>query len=772
MAELRTYHFNTNNALLYSLIICIFIMGEKAFGAITIAIAILLSLAGFAVSSSIINNAKNRAVNAGIDIANIIIFIWIATSIMHSSFIFERVITSLSRGILFIIAALSFNPAYKRNRMHIHNLLFTLLIMYPLILKTNSLFYQVFLTICVILWIADSRFSLYKFSGINRDKILRTLTFALAAIVIILPLVYALKTRIHFPKVKQTYVLLRTRKLNIENELYKLQNQLYKKSMKLGTKQKGKTAYGGKEGIGVSNQAPGIRGKIISYLSSLFQESPYTLKVEKARLGLKDIFHRPGPGLEKGTEDSLITALNKYVDMKAKVNTERANNKLTTKIKNNINRLGMKLSAMLKMNSINYNNNTQQVTRDINSLSNMASSISNPEKRESLEKAVEELRRWKLYSMYNAARRKVENSIENSEIYNYNLEDKNNVLNLLNSIEETLSLSKIYSLYNGIEEALDSIEPRSRENIKDGLKNMVEIKTELILTENLNSLIRKLEESSVPDDIINKIYKQAREIINSESGSEFLRYAGRLKDTLEKNKLLYILKDNNTQKIIFGKAEALKGIKTIKVRKLLDKSALIKKSKKQIIKLINRALYSKNAGVIDKTSLIKRLQNILPEKAHRDIHRKLTDYINETRVITKTEKIAREWKQQLSLNSKITQDKAFEITESGLLSKAETVKSLKVTPLSKTISAGEKAVFKATAIYNDGTKRDVTNSVSWQSSDYNKTLIEKGLVTALAKGKVNIQAYWKEVKSNRSQLIINPAELISISLNYGKIRLP
>ena len=99
------------------------------------------------------------------------------------------------------------------------------------------------------------------------------------------------------------------------------------------------------------------------------------------------------------------------------------------------------------------------------------------------------------------------------------------------------------------------------------------------------------------------------------------------------------------------------------------------------------------------------------------------------------------------------------------------IKSLRIAPIFKTISVGEETKLRATAVYNDGVKTDVTALAKWQSSDSDKVSIEKGKVRALLSGETDIKAYIGKIKSNVSHIVIKPPALTSISLNYEKVRL-
>jgi hypothetical protein len=94
---------------------------------------------------------------------------------------------------------------------------------------------------------------------------------------------------------------------------------------------------------------------------------------------------------------------------------------------------------------------------------------------------------------------------------------------------------------------------------------------------------------------------------------------------------------------------------------------------------------------------------------------------------------------------------------------AVTLKSIAVTPGSQTISAGSQQQFKATGTYSDHSSKDLTSSVTWQSSATTVANVSSsGLVKVLGAGQATISATLKSV--NGSALLTATDNLVSIAI--------
>ncbi|OPX30284.1 MAG: hypothetical protein B1H08_02130 [Candidatus Omnitrophica bacterium 4484_171] len=657
MIKTNTHH-PASNIMLYLLIISIFILGEGAFGkAVTVA-AILLSIAGLIVSGGITDNRKNRSVNIGIDIANIAVCVWIIMLITQSSFIFEKIVFSFAKGIVFIIAILSFNPSYKRNSAYIQILTLLLFIVYPLLLKTNTLLYQLLSVVYIIIWITIIRISLRKRRYGSYREISKVVVSCILVMAIILPLAYILKSRIYFPKIKQLSSFLRTEKLNIDNQLYELQDKLYKDSKEFVNKYN-PNASGNKQVMKLVNKKNEARGRILNLLSALFQESPYTLKVEKARSGLKDIFHRPGFGLEEGDKEALISTLKKYVNTKIRVNNLRKASELSNGIRSSLKNLKSKLSALMTINKVNYSSGIQEINRAFNSLNKLADSIANNENRNRIKKTIDELKRWKLYSIYNESRNRIEDAVKNTgkTSRNNGRQNKEYASNLLNAAENTtvpLGIARLIPKINALNTTSEGVKKETSAKISNWFRKMLEAKIELSLNENLERLIDKLTEELIPQQTIDRISKQIKNIINSESADTLLEETEALKDTLRETETSkYVLNDIHTQNIIIGKTEALKNKEETKMNKLLNKSTLSEENKNQLIKSANNLFYSKYSTINDWENLDKSIEKLSRSgRIYKNTYEKLKNTLSNLRIISEVRRLPLEQEQKTNAENK------------------------------------------------------------------------------------------------------------------------
>ncbi len=97
-----------------------------------------------------------------------------------------------------------------------------------------------------------------------------------------------------------------------------------------------------------------------------------------------------------------------------------------------------------------------------------------------------------------------------------------------------------------------------------------------------------------------------------------------------------------------------------------------------------------------------------------------------------------------------------------------TIQSISVTPSARSIAAGTQLSFTATGVFTDSSTQDITNNVTWSSSNtafatISNTAGSNGVVTAVATGNVTINAAFGS-KNGSAQLKVDSATLTSISL--------
>lgn len=105
---------------------------------------------------------------------------------------------------------------------------------------------------------------------------------------------------------------------------------------------------------------------------------------------------------------------------------------------------------------------------------------------------------------------------------------------------------------------------------------------------------------------------------------------------------------------------------------------------------------------------------------------------------------------------------------------AATLASVQITPPSVNMARGTKQQFTATATYSDGTTQNVSDNVTWYSSNTNVVTIDNnGLATAVMAGQVNIYAQQGSMESsNRASLTVTTATLSSVQITPPNVSLP
>lgn len=107
----------------------------------------------------------------------------------------------------------------------------------------------------------------------------------------------------------------------------------------------------------------------------------------------------------------------------------------------------------------------------------------------------------------------------------------------------------------------------------------------------------------------------------------------------------------------------------------------------------------------------------------------------------------------------------------GSCSSPPRLESIAVTPPNGDVSKGLTQQFKATGTYSNGSTRDLSQSVSWTSSDKNiVTIAAGGLATAVATGTATIQASQGAVTDSTKFTVLSAA-VASIAVAPRKSRL-
>ncbi|WP_061218126.1 Ig-like domain-containing protein [Leptospira weilii] len=99
-----------------------------------------------------------------------------------------------------------------------------------------------------------------------------------------------------------------------------------------------------------------------------------------------------------------------------------------------------------------------------------------------------------------------------------------------------------------------------------------------------------------------------------------------------------------------------------------------------------------------------------------------------------------------------------------------TLTSIEVTPIPSSVAKGLTEQFTATGIYSDKSTQDLTQVVTWTSSDSSRVAIEntagkKGLALASTLGSSNIKATYNSIQSSPVSMTVTEAKLASITVS-------
>lgn len=99
----------------------------------------------------------------------------------------------------------------------------------------------------------------------------------------------------------------------------------------------------------------------------------------------------------------------------------------------------------------------------------------------------------------------------------------------------------------------------------------------------------------------------------------------------------------------------------------------------------------------------------------------------------------------------------------GVGTSAPSLVSIEVTPAAPVIALGTEAQLTATGIYSDNSKKDLTSSVEWHSSDETVVTVSRGLARSVGRGSAVIGVQSGKVEGSRP-LTVTDASLVSIQV--------
>ncbi len=458
-----------------------------------------------------IRNKHNQIIRFAVTFGTFGVLAWIIYSILNSSLFYKDVILICIKGGVILEFILSFNACAPPFLAYIQALGIPLFMSYPIFIKDSYNEISIILTLAYfVIWLAIFRVKFYEFfNPISEKNIRRYYSISLSAIFFLIMLISSWMFFSKFP-------LGQFRKggflpaegsgedTGIEKEYYDLQDKAQEEITRL---------------IPEFNSTE-ERYEVLALLSSLIKESPYTMEVDKAELGLISYLNKPGPGLEKKDTEELTILMRNYVDKKIALNLKRIKDNIIDILKKHPFNIKTRIYILSHVNKIQYGNSYQKISQYEKELTkNINGSSLDANVKTDIKELTRKLKEWKTYEIYRQKLNSANKDLikETKEISNLKLRmslAKENI-NLKEKLENSyLSRDKIMELKEGINNitdaedcqglSKDSAEFKKRteeENIDTSqeLKELLETKTYFFAKEGKEKIEDILKESALSD---------------------------------------------------------------------------------------------------------------------------------------------------------------------------------------------------------------------------------------------------------------------------------
>ncbi len=571
---------------LYVLILLTFFIGKGLFSSLFVFSFVGISFLGFFYNWFIETNKNKKMLkitNLLVNIAGLFILFWIGFTLKKTSFLFEEIVFVFVKAIYAILAILSFNYKNSRNPFYMRYLTLLLLLAYPILMPVDTITFKFLSVFYLCFFIVSLRFNPYESYKLNPFRTGIIFIFYLVFISFCFIIINFMKTDIPLVEMPRNYFSMRTDKFDMEDELYSLQDYLMEECLSGKSKD--------------NNE----QSKVISFLSTLFKQTPYIKEVEKSYLGLIDIFRRPGPGIEDGENDELLFRLKEYKDLKTKSKRINSRNNLLNKLIQSKIGFKNKISSLANMNKAEYSKDFKSLNSEIEKINNNIekSNINKKDKKE-IQDLVEEFKKWKTYSLYDYTRNKLGNEIKSSvnkgkkdvlDLYE-NLERQSNALNLcnINSKFEDILNEKLYKNFTGSE----------KDNLRDSFKKMIEFKIEISLEGSLEELSSEFTKQTGYEDVKKEALSIMKDIISSKESNEFYQNIKELKElSRDEEDLSKVLASDRFNNFKESKAELMFKKEKEIIKKLLKEEVIDENKKNEFIESINKIFYSEDVGMGD-----------------------------------------------------------------------------------------------------------------------------------------------------------------------------
>lgn len=468
-------------------------------------------------SFSWLNRGRKGIITFMMPIAVMLFLVWTFYSLFNSSFIYREAVSIVIKGALILEVILSFDACSAPLLSYIQALSILLFMSSPLFIKNYNEISVILILGYFIIWFGILKVKFYSlFTPVKHISYKRYYPAILELLffLVVLFISWVFFPHFSFGKFKKGGLFLEpgdyTEKQldSLEGEYYELQDKIQNK---------------------ITNLIPKINSfeeqyEILALLSSLIEESPYTIEVDKAELGLNDYLKRQGPGLERGDTEELMTAISNYKSKKIVLNLNRISDAIMSSFKKNYLNLKDIISASSSMNKIQHSNSYQQINKYERELTKaiINSSLDTNAKRE-FKESIGKFREWKVFELY----QKKMNSIK-GQIGSYSEQVRQELSRLVSDIERARRLEDMKQAIKKNQELQDKGYPGTESIIKD-IKETLDLKLDMLLFAKNKELKEKIRSLNLSKYELNKLAEFLDNIKDAQDNRDFQENSLRLK---------------------------------------------------------------------------------------------------------------------------------------------------------------------------------------------------------------------------------------------------
>ena len=467
----------------------------------------------------------NHLIKLFITIGAVGILVWIIYSILNSSFYYKEIILICLKAAFILEFVLSFNANPHSFLAYIQALSVPLFMSHPIFLKDYSPLSFVLTLGYVICWLAILKVKFYGFINPFRDKKFRISNTLYLPVILFFTSIFIswvffthsplgnIEKGGFFPEGGSS---LETGLDDLETEYYDLQDNVQKK---------------------VTRLIPEFRSSedryaVLKLLDKFIKDSRYTIELEKAELGLESRLKTPGPGLEKGDTQELTYAMDKYLDKKTALNLKKIKAKIRESLTDNRFKIKNMISVLLRVGKILYNNSYRQVSAYENEIKRIIdTSYVDTKVKKELKELTDQLKEWKAFDIY-----RQKSVFLDKKIASLDGGLKNELTALLAQIRKIETISDVKETENKIK----TLEEGNRQlpaDIINDMKEILDLKSQILILEESGSLKEKLEQSGLSEYEVRELKEKVDTIKDAENKQQLSEDLSKFQERTEKTQV-------------------------------------------------------------------------------------------------------------------------------------------------------------------------------------------------------------------------------------------